>query len=114
MITKFQSGGHTINVKCSDEQLKEILVSLINNYSDLFSFKQLINDLCYTLDEADYFEKEPNTVYEGGYKLSQINSDKVQKMVWEMIWDRRLMLDLYNDECRYSSDRVSFRLIKVK
>lgn len=114
MITRHQPGGHIMNVKCSDGKLKGIVVSLINNYNDLFSFEQLMSDLCYTLDSKDCFVKEPNTIYKGGYKLSQIDSDKIQKMVWEMIWDRQLMLDLYNDEYRYSSDRVSFRLIKVK
>lgn len=101
-------------MKCSDEELGKLTITLIEDYGDLFTFNQLISDLCLLLDRADCFEKEPRTLYEGGYRLSQPDSDKVQKIVWEMMWNRQLMLDLYNDEYRYSPDKVSFRLIKVK
>jgi len=105
----------TVGIKCSIEELQGIVESVIENkMSDLFSFRQLSDRMCVVLNEKDMLNKEPDTRYEGGYELSSLDIDLVQKIVWGMIWDRKLMLDLYNDEYRYTSDRTSARLIKVK
>ena len=105
----------TLGVKCSPEELQKVVESVIENkMNDLFSFNNLVERVYAQLDELYLFEKEPNTIYEGGYKLSILDIDLVQKTVWNMIWDRKLMLDLHNDKYRYTPDRTSMRLIKVK
>ncbi|MFI3258462.1 MAG: hypothetical protein R3Y16_00015 [Rikenellaceae bacterium] len=104
-----------LGVKCSDEELQAVVESIIENrVGDLFSFKQLVDLVCTELDKLNHLNKQANTRYEGGVKLNHIDIDKIQKIVWTLIWDRKLMLDLYNDEYRYTPDRTSMRLIKMK
>ncbi len=109
------SSREMLGVKCNDEELQTVVESIIDNrVGDLFSFKELVDLVCAELDKLDHLNKQPDTRYDGGVKLNYIDIDKIQKIVWVLIWDRKLMLDLYNDEYRYSPDRTSSRLIKVK
>lgn len=114
MITRFQSGGHIMDIKCNDSELKEIVLSCIDSYENIFSFKQLCDIVCQKLDKDDLLIKEKNTVYQGGFKLAFAVTDKIQLFVWEQIWDRKIIIDLLNDEYRYTPDRNSVRLIKLK
>ncbi len=114
MITRYQPGGHMLGIKCTDEELKEIVLGAIGKYESIFSFKQLVADICSEIASRELFQMDHGIRYEGGFRLSPIDADKVHTIVWDMIWDRKLMLDLYNDEHRYTSDRSSARLIKVK
>ena len=114
MITRTEHGKQFLNVKCSDDELKEIVISCIANYDGVFSFKQLCETVCKKLDEQDFLEKEKNTEYRGGVGLQQSMTDKIQQYTWEQIWDKKLMIDLLNDEYRYTPDRTSIRLIKLK
>ena len=114
MITKFQPEGHIMDIKCNDDKLKEIVLSCIGSYENIFSLKQLCNSVCHKLEKDDLLNKEKNVEYQGGFKLGFSVTDKIQQFVWEQIWDRKIMVDLLNDEYRYTPDKNSIRLIKVK
>jgi hypothetical protein len=73
----------------------------------------IIKDVCKKLDTLNLFEKEKNTVYEGGIKLSIADSDKLQSIVWNQIWEHHLVMDLLNDPYDYTQDRETIRLIKT-
>lgn len=112
MMTRTCMSKENLALNCTDEQLKEIVENVINDLSDIFSFKELLRVVCNKLQENRFFDMRPNVEYKGGIGLLPIDSDKVQRIVWNMIWDRRLMIDLYNDEYRCAETR-SLRLMKI-
>ena len=114
MTIKIQPGGHIMNIKCNDNELKEVVLSCMDSFEDIFSFKQLCDTICHKLDENGWLEKEEHVEYQGGFKLSPTVTDKIQQFTWEQIWNKKLMIDLLNDEYRYTPDRSSIRLLKVK
>jgi hypothetical protein len=113
-ITRTELGKQVMNVKCDNEQMKEITLLCVNDFESMFSFKQLCNAVLLKLDKEDLLQKKENVVYQGGFELSSDTTDKIQQFIWEQIWDKKLMIDLLNDEYRYSPDRTSARLIKLK
>lgn len=112
-FTRTQTGECSLSLTCDDLQFKEIVLSIIHDYERIFSFRQLSKDVCRKLDTLNFFEKEKNTVYEGGIKLRPADSDKLQSIVWNQIWEHHLMIDLLNDPYDYTSDRESIRLIQT-
>ena len=113
-ITRCQSGGHSLKVNCNYFQIKEVALFVIDGYERLFTFKQLSDDVCQKLDERKCFDKEMGVICNGVFKFNRENSDTLQMIVWEQIWEHRLIIDLLNDSCDYSIDRESVRLLKVK
>ncbi len=111
---RYQPGGHLLKVNCNYSQFKEVVLCIIDGYERLFTFKQLSNDVCRVLDNRNYFDKERDVIYEGGFKLNRDDSDMLQIIVWEQIWEHKFIIDLLNDNCDYSIDRESVRLLKVK
>ncbi len=114
MITRYQPGGHTLGLKCTAEELNMIVLDTIGKYERKFSFKQLLDAICHEVAKRELFQTENGVRYEDGYRLSPIDIDKVNKIVWDMIWDRKLMLELCNGDDGYTTSITSARLIKVK
>lgn len=102
-----------MKLNCDNSKLKEVVLEAINNFGRLFTFKQLIDAVCLTLDDDNLLSKEHGVTYTGGYKLNTFDSDKVQIIVWEQILEGKIIIDMLNDRYDYSSDRESTRLIKV-
>jgi len=112
-ITRYQPGGHLLKVNCDDFKFKEIALYILDGYERMFTFKQLSEDVCRELDAKNNFDKDQDVIYEGGFKLNQNDSDRLQKIVWELIWEHKLMIDLLNDSYDYTPDRESVRLLKT-
>jgi hypothetical protein len=98
---------------CDDLKFKEIVLSIFRDYERIFTFRKLSKDVCKKLDTLNLFEKEKNTEYEGGIKLGIADSDKLQSIVWNQIWEHHLVIDLLNDPYDYTQDQESIRLIKT-
>ena len=101
-------GNVELRLTCSDEELKKIVVESIEEFQRRFS----IDDLFYSIRNKTTFEKAPNTNYSGTIDFTRLDLDNINYLIWEHIWDRKLMIDLTNKKNPFSqSDTIYF--IKV-
>ena len=63
-------------------------------------------------EEDNLFIKEPNTNYQNELKLEEKAIKAILYLVWEMIWNKQLMIYLYRDDYRLTREG-EFTLIKV-
>jgi predicted ATPase len=68
----------------------------------------------FELTKAIYEQRLGNYIKDkGGIKLSIADSDKLQSIVWNQIWEHHLVIDLLKNPYDYTQDRDSIRLIKT-
>ena len=111
-ITKWQSGGFRLPLNCDNDKIREIVSTLIKEKNDCFTFNELCVSFARKAEEDSLFIKEPNTIYQGELKLDGNTINVILSLVWEMIWNKRLIIDLYRDEYR-STREGEYTLIKV-
>lgn len=111
-ITKCQSGGFRLPLNCDNYKVREIALDLIKNKDYCFTFNELCVSFARKAEEYDLFIKEPNTIYQDELKLDGKTISVILSLVWEMIWNKLLMIDLYRDDYR-STREGEFSLIKV-
>lgn len=111
-ITKWQSGGFRLPLNCDNDKIREIVSTLIKEKNDCFTFNELCVSFARKAEEYNLFIKEPNTIYQDELKLEGEAIKTILHLVWEMIWNKKLMIDLYRDEYR-STREGEYTLIKI-
>lgn len=111
-ITKWQPDGFRLPLNCDNDKIREIASALIEEKDYCFTFNELCVLFARKAEEYDLFIKEPNTIYKGELKLDGNTINVILSLVWEMIWNKRLIIDLYRDDYR-STREGEFTLIKV-
>lgn len=106
MHTIFDPNGFQFDIKCGETELKEYTLKLISNYDIGFTFNQLCSNLANVLDTKDLFKKELNTRYEGELLLNNKARMVIQRYIWELIWDKKLMIDLYVSKYRQNDHNI--------
>lgn len=109
--TIYQPDGFNLDISCDDSKLKEFAHKLICDLNDSFTFNQLCTRLSYILDEQNLFVKKPNTNYQGELHINPSARNILLQYIWKLIWDRKLMIDLYVS--KYRQDNSSFYLLKT-
>ncbi len=111
-ITKWQQGGFRLPLKCDNGKIREIASILIEEKDGCFTFNELCVSFARKAEEYNLFMKEPNTIYQDELKLEGEVIKTILLLVWEMIWNKKLMIDLYRDEYR-STREGEYTLVKV-
>lgn len=111
-LTRYQSDGFRLPLNCDNDKIREIASTLIEEKDSYFTFNELCVYFAQKAEEYDLFIKEPNTIYQGELKLEGNAINVILSLVWEMIWNKRLIIDLYRDEYR-STREGEYTLIKV-
>lgn len=104
---KFVYGATFLPLKCSELELKNIVYNSIDKLDESFSFKQLCSQIKSDAEAENLFEKENNTEY-SSILLNYRDRKTIQLVIWEMIWNRKLMIDLSIDENRSSFNDYYF------
>lgn len=110
MITKF--GPHRLALTCDKKKAEQIVDDMIAQFEDTFTFMELCNSVRLKANEEGLLDKEPNTRYEGEIELSFNEIEKINLIVWKMIWERQLMILLYKNPYGPLNDG-DFRFKKV-
>lgn len=91
------------------ERIKQELLDVISEMRDHFDVNQLINAFIRKAEEHDLFEKEDYTNY-NGIILNNHDTLLINKLIWELIWDKKLIINLINNDYMFNSRE--FNLIK--
>nr|WP_321377904.1 hypothetical protein [uncultured Bacteroides sp.] len=109
MIRKF--GKTVLPLNCDKDKINELIDLIIFSFGDSFSFKSLCQDFKGKAEQENLFKKEANTEYSN----IELNSEaiiSINKIIWDKIWNKELIIDLYADTYhQYPND---FVLIKMK
>ena len=106
-MTRIIIGTSYLPVKCKQEDLQEIVNHVIDECEDHFSFNDLLNQIKTKVE----FEKEPNIEY-GTIDFNGMDIDFINRITWEQIWDKKLMIDLTVKK-PYRDPEI-FHFIKIK
>lgn len=98
MITKY--GSHRLSLTCNKDKVKQIVNGLISQFDDTFSFTQLCSAVLIKAEEENLLNKEPGTQYQGSIELSLNDLDSINLIVWEMIWEKQIVIALYKNPYR--------------
>ena len=109
--TIYEPDGFNLDISCDNSKLKEFAHELICGLNDSFTFNQLCARLSHMLDKQNLFHKKSNTTYQGDLHINPSARKVLLQYIWELIWNRRLMIDLYVS--KYRQDNSSFYLLKT-
>ncbi len=112
-MTLIEQDKARLELNCTKEEIKSLTKEIVHKLNGRFSFSQLVKVFTLVADERGLFDKSPNTIYQGGFEPSKQNIETINLAVWEMIWDRQLVIALYEDS-NISSNLGSTALINVK
>ncbi len=93
------------------EKIKQVLINVISVMGEHFRMGQLIDDFIKRADEQNLFIKEEDTIY-SKIKLDNKGTLLINKLIWELIWEKELIINLINND--YMFDSRQFNLIKNK
>lgn len=99
-------GTTYLPLKCKTEDLRKIIYLSIDECENHFSFNDLLNQIIPKVE----FEKEQNTEY-SKIDFNGEDLDFINKVIWEQIWDKVLVIDLTNR--RSIRDQEIFHFIKI-
>lgn len=88
-MTRTIFGTTYLPLKCKTEDLRKIMNQSIDECEDHFSFNDLLNQIIPKVE----FEKELNTEY-STIEFNGTDLDIINGIIWEQIWDKKLMIDL--------------------
>lgn len=98
MIIKY--GTHKLALTCDKNKVKQIVNALVSQFDDTFTFTQLSAAVLLKAEEENLLKKEPNTQYVGQIELSFYDLDLINLIVWEMIWEKEVVIVLYKNPYR--------------
>lgn|SRR5690554_3087073 len=93
-------------LKCNDDELRLIVEKYIEQSDYDFTFNGLIHYIKQKAMQMDLFEKEDNVEYIV-IELNRIDIKRINLLIWDMIWDRKIIIDFSKDkapgydDCRF-------------
>lgn len=106
-------GTEYLGLICENKELKDIISDFIEKRELSFSFKELSNHIKRVAEENNYFEKERYVEYTS----IELRHDVVQlinEFLWNMIWNKELMIDFSNKNIYGMHSNDDFMFIKVE
>lgn len=103
-ITTTVFGEYFLPIACTMEDFKSIILSEIEQSENNFSINDLITRIKYKCD----FKKEPNVIYAGSIYFLGTDLDFINKIIWEQIWDKKLMIDFTDKRQNRNSEIFYF------
>lgn len=92
-VTKTIYGEQYLPIECTTEDFKNLILSEIEQSENHFSSHDLIARISRKWD----FQKEPNVTYVGSIGFLGNDLDFINRIIWEQIWDKKLMIDITNN-----------------
>lgn len=84
----------------SVEEFRNIVLKEIEQSEIHFSFKILIS----RIRQKVTFKKELNEIYEGEIDFLGTDLDFINTIIWEQIWDKKLMIDFTDNRQNLNPD----------
>jgi len=105
--------GGRVGLKCSDDILKELINSFVKERNASFTFNDLYHHLKSKAKANDYLKKESNVVYRS-FEFSGDVIESMSKMLWDLIWEKKLMIDFSTGSTYGMQSDKDFRFIPVQ
>lgn len=103
-VSKTIYGEQYLQIACTTEDFKNLILSEIEQSEAHFSSPDLIARISRKCD----FQKEPNATYAGSIGFLGKDLDYINRIVWELIWDKKLMIDFTNNRQNRNSEIFYF------
>lgn len=103
-ISKTIYGEQYLPIACTTVDFKNLILSEIEQSENHFSSHDLIARISRQCD----FQKEPNVTYAGSIGFLGNDLDIINRIIWELIWDKKLMIDFINNRQNHSSEIFYF------
>jgi len=104
--TTYIYGPQRLPLTYTNAELNNIIEEFINN-NKIFSFNQLCNNILLIADQQGKLKKKPNTSY-SQILLTQHDTIRISKLLWDRIWDKRLILIFNNFQDTYHNGNETF------
>lgn len=99
-LAKTIYGNQYLPLMYSQEKFRIIILEEIEQSENHFS----INELVKIIRSKCFFKKEQNVTYAGEIDFIGPDLDFINTIVWEHIWDKKLMIDFTNNSKNRDSD----------
>lgn len=84
-------GNSMLDLKYTDSELHDIIISFFKQKPKA-SYLMLCNFIVALSDKNNMFVKGEDTIY-SNCELSEKEHDRINVLLWEMIWDKKLLIN---------------------
>lgn len=95
-------------ITCTEEEFRNKILTEIELFEKSFSFFDLVTKVKPNCE----FKKDSNIDYIGGIDFMGSELNFINSIIWEQIWDKKLMIDFTNNRQNHRPDLFYF--IKTK
>lgn len=99
-VSKTHFGMKYLPLTNSQEEFRDIILNEIEQSEHHFIF----NDLIARIRSRCSFKEESHENYAGGIDFSGTELDFINTLIWEQIWDKKLMIDFTDKRPNHNSD----------
>lgn len=98
-----------LSLKCSNDDLRSFVEDFIEQSDFYFTFNSLCLYIVSLANQKDLFVKESNVEY-SEIELNGIDIKRINLIIWDKIWDRKIIIDFSKDKYQSSND---YRFMKM-
>lgn len=109
MNTKTIMSKGTLPLKCNDNDLRSLVEDFIEKSDFDFTFNSMCQYIVGLAKQKNLFDKETNVEY-GEIELNGIDLKRINLLIWDMIWDRKIIIDFSKDSYQDIND---YRFMKM-
>ncbi len=104
-MTKIKLGTTALNMTYSDDELSEMILSYVRTQDDGVGFRDICAYLLTQAQNDGRVEGQTGEEYQWE-SLSHIDTIKVDRILWQLIWKHRLVIDF--DSSHYPTQDIYF------
>lgn len=109
MIIKITSEELSMNY--SESELSDIIVKYMLE-NDSFSFRAICDYIFNQAMRENRIQKEVDTEYQGGIKISYFDETLISQLLWEQIWNKKLYINFSKNPYFAPTNEIVFMVRK--
>ena len=107
--TTYIYGPSQLSLKYEDDKLNDLIGKYISDNGE-FSYSQLCNHILSLADKENMLDKQPYTSY-SQITLTYNDIIRINKYLWERIWDKEIMILFTNSLDMYHRDGETYFIV---
>ena len=104
MNSRIVKSDQFLALKCTREEFRTKILAEIEKSEKHFSF----NELCSRIRSLCEFEKDNDTDYLDIIDFQRPDTDYINEIIWELIWNKKLMIDFTKRTQYNNTDMFNF------